>query len=92
MPNLSDILKDLEEQRRVAQQEMGRIDRAIDALQTLQAPSARGAGRRKRRTMSARARKEVSIRMKRYWAKRRAESAGRGGRRRQKPAREDTAQ
>jgi hypothetical protein len=68
------------------QSERQRIDRQIDAIQTvLGAGGRRGPGRgggrpagmrrRGRRRMSTAARKAVSQRMKAYWAKRRAASA-----------------
>jgi len=68
--------------------ERARIDRQITAIEAALdggAPRARRAGqrprRRARKRMSAAARRAASARMKAYWAKRRAKSAGDKGRR-----------
>jgi len=61
----SAILRELYSQR-------DKLDRAIEQLEALNAgfPPA-GKGRRGRKSMGAEERKEVSARMKRYWASRR---------------------
>ncbi len=61
-------------------QERNRLQRIIDSLEQMHndPDPARGVktGRRGRKSMDRAAREEVSQRMKKYWAKRKAESAG----------------
>lgn len=58
--------------------EKARLDRQIAALEGalggLDGRARRGAAPRRRRKMSAAARKAIGVRMKAYWAKRRAKS------------------
>jgi hypothetical protein len=58
--------------------EKDKLDRTIAALEELPNPSAGGSARRRgRKSMSAEERREVSERMKKYWANRRPAKASR---------------
>ncbi|MGD1068645.1 MAG: hypothetical protein ABSB15_00770 [Bryobacteraceae bacterium] len=61
-------------------EERNRVDKIIASLDEMasegrKSPSEAGRGRRGRKSMDAAARREVSERMKRYWAKRRVGQA-----------------
>jgi hypothetical protein len=64
---------DVEKALRELYEEKKRLDRAIAALEAgMDTAAGRTGGRRGRRSMGADERKEVSKRMARYWAQRRA--------------------
>ena len=71
--------KDLSETIRRLYIEKETLERAISALEALQASTtgmARGAGsKRGRKSMNSEERREVSLRMKKYWASRRVPAA-----------------
>lgn len=70
------IISELEQERK-------RLQRIIESLENLDpagAPPVRAVGKRRgRKSMDRAAREEVSARMKRYWAIRRAEREQQGG-------------
>jgi hypothetical protein len=72
MANISQILGQLQAQRRQVESELGKIDAAITALQGLGAKSG-GNGNRggipRRRVMSAAARKRIADAQRARWAK-----------------------
>jgi hypothetical protein len=57
--------------------EKEKLERVIASLEELQTATTRPAPRRGRKSMDANERVEVSKRMKRYWAAKRAGTAGR---------------
>ncbi len=68
MPRLARILRQLKAQRQVAQAEVDKLDRAIEAL----TEGRRGPGRpppRKRRGLSAAGRKKIAAAQRARWAK-----------------------
>ena len=68
MPRLDKILRQLKAQRQVAQADVDKLDRAIEALTEGQ----RGLGRpppRKRRGLSAAGRKKIATAQRARWAK-----------------------
>ena len=68
MPRLARILRQLKVQRQVAQAEVDKLDRAIEAL----TEGRRGPGRplpRKRRGLSAAGRKRIAVAQRARWAK-----------------------
>jgi hypothetical protein len=71
------VLKTLKEEERSLDAQLDRIRRAIAALQTATAGTVRSAVRRvrtrrsRRRTFTAAQRRDISQRMKKYWAERR---------------------
>jgi hypothetical protein len=73
MANMSQILGQLQAERRQVEAELGKIDAAISALQGLGAKSAgnsnRGGGAPRRRVMSAAARKRIADAQRARWAK-----------------------
>ena len=72
MANMSQILGQLQAQRRQVEAELGKIDAAISALQGLGARSGntnRGGGVPRRRVMSAAARKRIADAQRARWAK-----------------------
>jgi hypothetical protein len=73
MANMSQILGQLQAQRRQVEAELGKIDAAISALQGLGARSGansnRGGGAPRRRVMSAAARKRIADAQRARWAK-----------------------
>ncbi len=68
MPRLARILRQLKSQRQVAQAEVDKLDRAIEALTEGQRGSGRPPGR-KRRRMSAAARKKIAAAQRARWSK-----------------------
>ncbi len=68
MPRLARILRELKAQRQVAQADVNRLDRAIEALTEGHRGPARPPGR-KRRRVSAAARKKISAAQKARWSK-----------------------
>jgi len=76
MPNLSNIVDQLQNQRKQVQSELGRLDAAISALQgsnTNNGSSAiAAASPRPRRTLSAAGRRAISLAQKARWANRTA--------------------
>jgi hypothetical protein len=71
MSNISSILNQLQARRRQAQQELGRLDSAINALKGLVTASNHGGGNASstpRRTMSAAARKKIAAAQRARWA------------------------
>lgn len=72
MANISQILGDLQAQRRQVEAELGKIDAAISALQGLGAKGAASSNRGgfpRRRVMSAAARKRIADAQRARWAK-----------------------
>jgi len=67
MGNLSAVVEELEKERKRAQKEVQRIDAALSALGSL---SSNGSSRQ--HTMSAAARRRISIAQKARWAKQKA--------------------
>src|ERR1019366_1979274 len=76
MPNLSDIVNQLEAHRNQVQGELGRLDAALSALRGPSKGSGtiRVASPRPRRTLSATGRRAISLAQKARWAKRSASS------------------
>ena len=77
---MKDVIAVLKEQRAELLNNVGRIDAAIAALEGVRPGRSAAAGvaeraPRKRRKMSADAKKAVSERMKNYWAERRRQAA-----------------
>jgi hypothetical protein len=76
MPNLSDIVNQLEAHHKQLQSELGRLDAAIRALRGSSASNGLGTVRvaspRPRRTLSAAGRRAISLAQKARWAKRAA--------------------
>ena len=70
MGNLSVVVQQLRKERDRAQREVGRIDEALTALGSL---SVNGS-KRGRHTMSAAARKKISLAQKARWAKQKRKS------------------
>jgi hypothetical protein len=70
MGNLSAVVQQLRKERERAQKEVRRIDAALTALGSL---SVNGS-KRGRHTMSAAARKKISLAQKARWAKQKRES------------------
>ena len=68
MPRLARILRQLKAQRQVAQAEVNKLDRAIEALTEGRKGPGRPAGR-KRRRLSAAARKKISAAQRARWSK-----------------------
>lgn len=64
-------------------QERNRLQRIIESLESMgsggEVPVRASGKRRGRKSMDEKAREEVSARMKRYWARRRAEQSERAG-------------
>jgi hypothetical protein len=70
MPNLSQLVTDLEAQRKQAKDDLARLDAAIATLRKLNGSStSSGAARRGRRRLSAAARKRIADAQKARWAK-----------------------
>jgi hypothetical protein len=72
MSSISQIVSELQTQRKQAEAELGKIDAAISALQGLGAKSAASgsrAGGPRRRIMSAAARKRIADAQRARWAK-----------------------
>lgn len=78
MPNLSDIVNQLEAHRKQVQGELGRLDAALSALRgsstSNESETIRVASPRPRRTLSAAGRRAISLAQKARWAKRSASS------------------
>jgi hypothetical protein len=78
MPNLSDIVNQLEAHRNQVQGELGRLDAALSALRGSGTSKGSGtirvASPRPRRTLSAAGRRAISLAQKARWAKRSASS------------------
>jgi hypothetical protein len=76
MPNLSDIVDQLQNQRKQVQSELGRLDAAISALQGSNTNNGSRAiavaSPRPRRTLSAAGRRAISLAQKARWANRAA--------------------
>lgn len=71
--SLNRALKDLHKEREHIDRQITALGRALAEVGGKVAARGRAAGRRvKRRTMSAAQKRAVSVRMKAYWAKRRA--------------------
>jgi hypothetical protein len=70
--DINGIIDELLEERK-------RLDRLIQILEAQASGRSVPKGRRGRKSMDGPARKEVSERMKRYWAQRRAQRAGSEG-------------
>ena len=68
MPRLARVLRQLKSQRQVAQAEIDRLDRAIEALTEGRRGPVRPPGR-KRRRLSAAARKKMSAAQRARWSK-----------------------
>jgi hypothetical protein len=66
MPNLTGVVQQLKKERAKAQGEVNRLDAALAALGNLTGRSPAG----KRRTLSAAARRKISLAQKARWAKR----------------------
>jgi len=73
MPNLSQIVGQLQAHRKQVQSELGRLDAAIGALQGSNSSNGSGtvrlASRNPRRTLSAAGRRAISLAQKARWAK-----------------------
>lgn len=73
MLNLSDIVNQLQAQRKQVQSELGRLDAAISALRGSSNGNGSstfvGSSRRPRRTLSAAGRRAISLAQKARWAK-----------------------
>jgi len=78
MPNLSDIVNQLETHRKQVQGELGRLDAALSALRgsstTKGSATIRVASHRPRRHLSAAGRRAISLAQKARWAERSASS------------------
>ncbi len=74
MSPLSNVLVSLRKEQAQLERLLARVNRAIDALTDAPAKKKKIATKKKRKPMSAAARKAVSDRMKQYWA---AKTAGR---------------
>jgi hypothetical protein len=66
--DVRDSIESLKRERQLLATAVDQLDRAITVLESLNAP---GATRRGRKGMNAEERREVSLRMKKYWASRR---------------------
>ena len=69
MSNLSQILGDLQTQRKQLSTELERLDTAIKALQSVEGRNGRGSVTRVHRTMSIAARKRIAAAQRARWAK-----------------------
>jgi hypothetical protein len=69
---LNKALKALHADRARIERQIDAVTSAISALGGAAARAGRGMGRRAKRKMNAAQKKAVSVRMKAYWAKRRA--------------------
>jgi len=80
MPNLSDIVNQLEVHRKRVQSELGRLGAAINALRGSSTRNGSGttsiASPRPRRHLSAEGRRAISLAQKARWAKRAAGQTG----------------
>ena len=74
MLNLSNVVSQLQAQRKQVQSELGRLDAAISALRGSDTGNGSGtlASSRPRRTLSAAGRRAISLAQKARWAKRAA--------------------
>lgn len=68
MPNLTQVVNDLEVQRKQVKSDLDRLDAAIATLRGLRAPG-NGAARRGRRRLSPAARKRIADAQRLRWAK-----------------------
>src|SRR5579872_5073524 len=74
--NLSDVMDQLEIERKRVQSELGRLDAAVDAIRALNMNGSNGiVSSPKRRTMSAASRKAISIAQKARWARANAQTS-----------------
>ncbi len=71
MASFNQLLKQLRDKRSSASRELTRLDEAIAALEQLGGSAGRGAGKRgrKRRTMSAAARRKIAAAQRARWAR-----------------------
>jgi hypothetical protein len=68
--NLTQMVNELETERKQVQSELGRLDAAIDALTALHTSGSNGiVSFPKKRTMSAASRKAISVAQKARWAR-----------------------
>jgi len=75
MSSLSNVLVSLRKEQAHLERLLARVNRAIDALTDAPAKKKKIATKKKRKPMSAAARKAVSEKLKKYWAAKR--TAGR---------------
>jgi hypothetical protein len=72
MGNLNNALQQLREERRQGQLHVEKLDQAISVIESLNGSGTSGNGNQPRRTLSASARKRISLAQKARWAKRAA--------------------
>ena len=68
MKLLTNVLVSLRKEQAQLERLLARVNRAIDALTDAPATKKKIATRKKRKPMSAAARKAVSVKLKQYWA------------------------
>ena len=68
MKLLTNVLVSLRKEQAQLERLLARVNRAIDALTDVPATKKKIATRKKRKPMSAAARKAVSVKLKQYWA------------------------
>ncbi len=68
MTPLTNVVISLRKEQADQERQLARVNRAIDALTDAPAKKKKIATKKKRKPMSAAARKAVSVRMKQYWA------------------------
>jgi hypothetical protein len=83
---LHKALTELESERQRLDQKITAVRAVLDSGFDGQTTTRARRGRRRRPTMSAAARRAVSERMKKYWAARRAEKAGKARAKAERPA------
>jgi hypothetical protein len=77
MPNYSQILTDLQSQRKQIQHELRRIETAIQAMKSLNGATPAKPGRRRRGRISAAGRRRIAAAQRARWAKIRSGKSGR---------------
>ena len=74
MKPLTNVLVSLRQEQARLERLLGRVNRAVDALTDAPAKKKKMATRKKRKPMSAAAKKAVSEKLKQYWASRKSDA------------------